>query len=273
MIAMESATAARNDHAAVRIPLPRTSRWWAAASNPLDSRACCGTCRAKVDSQTTASRASPIQGSAPGSPGRLPGQRAAGGRRRRAPRARHLSRHAIVSALAPVPHVPRPVPLHPLQADRQPHDVSGESLHRRSVLRLHPHPIVDRYTRRWAAARSRGRAGRRLGARHDRGSPVAAWREPASMAALEPTVSAAHSTSSPSGSSARPASMKTMMDLPRLEFRALGSVPGVTTGCDEHVRPIRSSRASGGHSRPRSKEACPAPREACRVHLSLHLST
>jgi hypothetical protein len=49
---------------------------------------------------------------------------------------------ALVPPLAPVPHLPRTVPRHPLEAGRWAHDAARQALHRGLILRLHPHPIV-----------------------------------------------------------------------------------------------------------------------------------
>ncbi len=49
--------------------------------------------------------------------------------------------------LASVPHLPHPVPGHPLEADRRPHDVAGETLHRRLILGLDGDSVVDRKAR------------------------------------------------------------------------------------------------------------------------------
>ena len=55
-----------------------------------------------------------------------------------------LSSRTLVPPPAAEAHLPHPVPGHPLETDRRPHDGAGQALDSRLILRLHPHPVMDR---------------------------------------------------------------------------------------------------------------------------------
>ena len=51
---------------------------------------------------------------------------------------------AVVASLRPIKHLTIPAPSDPLEADRRPHDVSGETFHCGPVLGLDPHTVARR---------------------------------------------------------------------------------------------------------------------------------
>ncbi len=88
--------------------------------------------------------------------------------------------HRRLTSLRLIGHLTNPVPPDPLEADRWPHDVPGQTLHSGPVLGLDPHPVVQRLEKAVQGDSSAGTGNQALRTGR-RSVPSAAWRDITSM--------------------------------------------------------------------------------------------